>query len=384
MPIVVQKYGGSSVADLPRIDALAAAVVARAAAGAQLIVVVSAMGKATDQLIAQARQLAPDPSRRELDMLVSCGERSTMALLSIAIQRRGQAAISLTGSQSGIITDEQHQAARIVGVRPQRVLTALAAGQVVIVAGYQGVSRSREITTLGRGGSDLTAVALAAATGAEACEIYSDVDGVYSADPAICPQARLLPSLDYELMQGIAGAGARVLSVEAVAFASRAGIVIEARRSGEVGGPHSRISVDAPPPQGPVAVVGAGAVSLLRGPIARLPEAFWDELRAVGGRLMAAHDGVALVERSSVPGGAPEPVAAVAVAAGLTAEAMATVSVLGGALLRLWPTGPWAAAMADVPVSALLAQERCITLAVPAAAQAPLVRALHAALLEAN
>jgi len=240
MSVIVQKYGGSSVADVERIRKVAARVAARRADGHQMVVVVSAMGDTTDELLTLAKRMSADPPRRELDMLLTCGERISMALLSMALHEQAVPAISFTGSQSGIITDDSHSQARIVEVRPVRIREELERGRVVIVAGYQGVSRNREITTLGRGGSDTTAVALAAALGAEACEIYSDVDGIFSADPRVVPDARKLDTLDYGTMQELAGAGARVLNAQAVEFARSAGIVIEAR-STHGGGTGSRI-----------------------------------------------------------------------------------------------------------------------------------------------
>lgn len=229
MTIVVQKYGGSSVADVTKLEAVAEKVVATRRAGFDVVVVVSAMGKTTDQLLALAHQIDANPPRRELDMLLTTGERVSMALLSMAIQKRGLDAISFTGSQSGIITNDRHFDARIIEVRPFRIEDELARGRIVIVAGYQGMSYRREITTLGRGGSDTTAIALAAALGAERAEIYSDVDGVYSADPRVVPDARHLPEIGYEAMQEIAEAGAKVLSATAVEFARRARIAIHAR-----------------------------------------------------------------------------------------------------------------------------------------------------------
>jgi aspartate kinase len=231
--IVVQKFGGSSVADVEKIGRVADRVVATRREGYDVVVVVSAMGKTTDGLIALARSVvaAPEaePPRRELDMLVSTGERVSMSLLSIAIQARGVPAISFTGSQSGILTNDRHFDARIIEVRPHRIEDELARGNVVIVAGYQGMSYRREITTLGRGGSDTTAVALAAALGAERCEIYSDVDGVYSADPRAVPDARHLPELDHEILQEMAEAGAKVVCAQAVEWARKRGIVLVAR-----------------------------------------------------------------------------------------------------------------------------------------------------------
>jgi aspartate kinase len=234
-PIIVQKYGGSSVADVDKLGKVADRVVAARRDGHDVVVVVSAMGKATDGLLALARQVAAagassaDPPRRELDMLLSTGERVSMALLSIAIQARGFEAISFTGSQSGILTNDRHFDARILEVRPHRIEDELARGKIVIVAGYQGMSYRREITTLGRGGSDTTAVALAAALEAERCEIYSDVDGVYSADPRAVPAAAHLPELSHEVLQEMAECGAKVVCAQAVEWARRAGIAIYAR-----------------------------------------------------------------------------------------------------------------------------------------------------------
>lgn len=229
MAIVVQKYGGSSVASVEKIGLVADRVVAERRTGSDVVVVVSAMGKSTDALISLAKQIDDAPPRRELDMLLTTGERVTMALLSMAIQKRGVDAISFTGSQSGIITNDRHFDARIIEVRPHRIEDELARGRVVIVAGYQGMSYRREITTLGRGGSDTTAIALAAALGAARAEIYSDVDGVYSADPRVVADAAHFADISYEAMQEMAEAGARVLNAAAVEFARRAKIAIHAR-----------------------------------------------------------------------------------------------------------------------------------------------------------
>ena len=229
MSIVVQKYGGSSVADVEKIRKVADRVAATRASGKQVVVVVSAMGDTTDELLSLARQVCENPARRELDMLLTAGERISMALLSMALNDRGVPAVSFTGSQSGIITNDSHANARIVEVRPYRVQDELERGKVVIVAGYQGVSYKKEVTTLGRGGSDTTAVALAAALGAEACEIYSDVEGVYTADPRVVPESRRLSEISYEEMQEMAEAGAKVLNAQAVEFAKDKGIAIYAR-----------------------------------------------------------------------------------------------------------------------------------------------------------
>jgi aspartate kinase len=229
MSIVVQKYGGTSVADVDRIRKVAERVMRTRAEGHDVVVVVSAMGDTTDELLALAKKISANPERRELDMLLSAGERISMALLSIAIRELGGDAISFTGSQSGIITNDRHVDARIIEVRPFRVQDELARGRVVVVAGYQGVSYRREVTTLGRGGSDTTAVAIAAALGAEWCEICSDVDGVYTADPRVVPDARRIGALSYEETQELAESGAKVLNAQAVEFAKQAGIAIYAR-----------------------------------------------------------------------------------------------------------------------------------------------------------
>jgi aspartate kinase len=200
------------------------------AQGHDVVVVVSAMGDTTDELLSLAKQVSANPDRRELDMLLTTGERISMALLSIAIRELGGDAISFTGSQSGIITNDRHVDARIIEVRPVRVQDELARGKIVVIAGYQGVSYRRDVTTLGRGGSDTTAVAMAAALGAEYCEICSDVDGVYTADPRVVSAAQRIPALSYEETQELAESGAKVLNAQAVEFAKEAGIAIYAPR----------------------------------------------------------------------------------------------------------------------------------------------------------
>ena len=275
MAIIVQKYGGSSVADVEKIGRVASKVVAAKQAGHDVVVVVSAMGKTTDELLGLAKRVSADPPRRELDMLVSTGERVSMALLSIAIHARGGDAISFTGSQSGIITNDRHFDARILEVRPHRIEDELARGKIVIVAGYQGMSYRREITTLGRGGSDTTAVALAAALGAERCEIYSDVDGVYSADPRVVVDASHLPEVDLACLQEMAEAGAKVLCAQAVEWARRSKIAIHARRTSDpVGEGRETVCVESQEPRHVRAVVGLDRVVH-----ASLPA---KELRALG------------------------------------------------------------------------------------------------------
>ncbi|HMV68122.1 MAG TPA: aspartate kinase, partial [Myxococcota bacterium] len=228
MRIVVQKYGGSSVADLDKIRGVAQRIARARAEGAAVCAVVSAMGNTTNELLALARLVSPRPDRRELDMLISTGERISVALLAMALHELGVPARSMTGSQSGIITDEAHADARVVAVQPDRVRAHLEAGEVVIIAGFQGVSREREVTTLGRGGSDTTAVVLAAALGAEHCEICSDVDGVWSADPRVVPAASRVDVMSLDEGLALARGGAKVLFEDAVRYARDAGVEIRA------------------------------------------------------------------------------------------------------------------------------------------------------------
>jgi len=230
--IVVQKYGGTSVADTDRIKRVAQRVAQARRDGDQVVVVVSAMGKTTDDLLRQARDIARIPPGRELDMLLTAGERISMALLAMAMSEQGLSARSFTGSQAGIITDAVHGKARILDITPGRITQALADGHVVIVAGFQGVSRdSKDVTTLGRGGSDTTAVALASALGARVCEIYTDVDGVYTADPRLVPTARRLERVSHEEMLELAASGAKVLQVRSVEYARNHGVDIHVRSS---------------------------------------------------------------------------------------------------------------------------------------------------------
>ncbi|MBO2518855.1 MAG: aspartate kinase [Firmicutes bacterium] len=229
--MVVQKYGGSSVADAERIRRVARRVVATHQTGRPVVVVVSAMGDTTDHLIELAHQISPSPPKREMDMLLSTGEQVSIALLAMAIQEEGAEAISLTGAQVGIRTDSQHMRARIQEVRTERILHELSQGRIVIVAGFQGIDDLNDITTLGRGGSDTTAVALAAALKAERCEIYTDVDGVYTADPRVVPEARRLEWVAYGEMLELASLGAVVLQPRAVEYAAQHGVVLWVRSS---------------------------------------------------------------------------------------------------------------------------------------------------------
>ncbi|MEV4758923.1 aspartate kinase [Micromonospora sp. NPDC049559] len=232
MALVVQKYGGSSVADAERIKRVAERIVAARKSGDDVVVVVSAMGDTTDELLDLAHQVSPLPAGRELDMLLTAGERISMALLAMAIHNLGYEARSYTGSQAGVLTTSVHGRARIIDVTPGRLQGALDEGAVAIVAGFQGVSQdTKDVTTLGRGGSDTTAVALAAALGADVCEIYTDVDGVFTADPRIVPNARHIKQITYEEMLELAACGAKVLHLRSVEYARRAGLPIHVRSS---------------------------------------------------------------------------------------------------------------------------------------------------------
>ncbi len=228
---LVQKYGGTSVGDVERIRKVAARIAATVAGGRQVAVTVSAMGHSTDRLVGMARELAPRPSRRELDVLLTTGEQQSIALLAMALQSLGVKARSFTGAQAGFLTDAQHGSARILEVDTRRVRAALDAGEVAVVAGFQGVDSDGAITTLGRGGSDTTAVALAAALGARECEIYTDTEGVYTTDPHLIPTARKLESVDYDEMLELAALGAGVLHPRSVWYARRYGVRIHVRSS---------------------------------------------------------------------------------------------------------------------------------------------------------
>lgn len=229
---VVQKFGGSSVADAESIKRVARRIVATQAEGNEVVVVISAMGDTTDDLMDLATQVSPDPPPRELDMLLTAGERMSAALLSMAIADIGSSSRSFTGSQAGIITTGTHGDARIIDITPGRIVSALNEGDVVIVAGFQGVSQTtKDVTTLGRGASDTTAVALAAALGADCCEIYTDVDGVFTADPRIVPSARRIPSIRYDEMLEMAACGAKILHLRCVEYARRENVPVHVRSS---------------------------------------------------------------------------------------------------------------------------------------------------------
>ena len=249
MPIVVQKYGGSSLADAESIKRVARRIAETKKAGNDVVVAVSAMGDTTDELLDLAQEVSPVPPPRELDMLMTAGERISMALVAMAISDLGYSARSFTGSQAGVITDSAHGRAKIIDVTPGRITEALGKGHIVIVAGFQGVSQdTKEITTLGRGGTDTTAVALAAALGAEVCEIYTDVDGVFTADPRIVASARKIDRISNEEMLELAAGGSKVLHLRSVEYARRFGIPIHVRSS--FSQKEGTIVTDQPGPQG--------------------------------------------------------------------------------------------------------------------------------------
>lgn len=404
-PVVVQKYGGSSVADTARIRRVAQRIAETRKSGRAVCVVVSAMGQTTNELLARAREIAPSPSRRELDMLLTCGERASMALLSMAVHELGYEAVSLTGSQSGIMTNDRHSGARIIEVRPFRVFDELERGRVVIVAGFQGVSYRREITTLGRGGSDTTAVALAAALGAEYCEICSDVDGVYSADPRVVSGAELCEAVSHDEMLELAAHGAKVLHAESVEFARRAQIALYARATAG-DGQGTRIDVPGGAGRGePVAGVsgqrnlvrlrvsgaaggsagGVDAASLLV-ELARGEALPMQALSASGGRaeLVLSLDDVP--DWPAVRERAGRAIAGAGLALELD-EDVGAASVVGdfaGRDAGLVARARAAAAAAGVAVDGIATSPLRLTLYCRAAAVDDLVRALHRALREAE
>ena len=398
MSIVVQKYGGSSVADVQKLRQVAERVMRTRNQGHPVVVVVSAMGDTTDDLLALAKQVSANPERRELDMLLSAGERISMALLSMAIRELGGDAISLTGSQSGIITNDRHVDARIIEVRPFRVQDALAQGKIVVVAGFQGVSYKKEVTTLGRGGSDTTAVAMAAALDAEYCEICSDVDGMYSADPRVVPSAQRIATLSYEETQEMAEAGARVLNAQAIEFAKEKGIAIYARATGgPLPGPDPSSDgtvVRKRPPRMPGTVVGVASerdVVLLESEAAPADLLALLDERGVAGKqlhIMAGrtsliisrenlHDEARLREvlNSRLPGRAR------------LVDGLASVSVIGVGINATYSNvriGSEALSQAAIHPSGVATSSFRITWMVPRDRSEEAVRTLHGQFIESN
>jgi len=388
MAAVVQKFGGSSVADVDKLTRVAARVAARRRQGDEVCVVVSAMGDATDDLLALAKRISRDPPRRELDMLLTAGERISMALLSMALQEQGVEAISFTGSQAGILTTDAHAAARILEVRPVRVREELGRGRVVIVAGFQGVSAKREITTLGRGGSDTTAVALAAALGAD-CEIYSDVAGVFTADPRVVPEARRLEELSYEEMQALAAAGAKVLNAQAVEFARGAGIAIRARST--FGGPEETV-VRSAAPGGAERIAGVAlsrelALCLVPAAQAARAAALLAGAGAPARQVPAADGRVALVVDLENVHGFPvaaERLRAAVPEAEVAADGVGALTVVGagaGASERVRRSVEEALAAVGTPARALATAPLSVTAIADARALPEAARVVHRALL---
>ena len=380
--IVVQKFGGSSLSDVEKIRKVARRVKERRDEGFSLVVVVSAMGDTTDELLGLAKQVSATPARRELDMLLTCGERISMALLSMALHELEVPAISFTGSQSGIITDGAHSQARILEVRPERIERAIAESKVVIVAGYQGVSTTKEVTTLGRGGSDTTAVALAAALGAD-CEIYSDVDGVFSADPRVVPSARKLDLVSFEEMHELSAAGAKVLNAQAVELAQKQGIVIHAR-STHGGGTGTQIRASTPPSRVKGVTCDEAIWVLASTGVASALLAVLDTHHLRPRMVLADRDGrtLAIVPLEDVHG--PEAVQAALSRHVEVLDGLATVTCVGTGLssevsITLKALG-LAATLGCTPLLTY-ASTLQVTLVVPRETARPLTRALHEALV---
>lgn len=372
MEVVVQKYGGSSVADIEKIRRVADRIERTRAGGQGVVAVVSAMGNTTNDLLKLAHQIAARPDRRELDMLLSVGERISMSLLAMALRERGVPAVSLTGSQSGIITDESHADARVVEVRPDRLRQILDEGKVAIVAGFQGVSRAREVTTLGRGGSDTTAVVLAAALGAVWCEICSDVDGVWSADPRIVTDARQLLDLPMEEALALARGGAKVLYEDAVRYARDHGVEITA--SATFGpGAGTRIRTSSAPRPGARAVTAD--LQLARVRLGPDPEAELACVAASGGRVRRQVGDVLYVDVRNAHGGL-----AVGTA---TNEGPAAVVTAVGSCLGERPLDVLRAtrALAGVPILAAGASGDAAWWEIPPDQAAEAVRRVHATLV---
>ena len=363
---VVQKYGGSSVADAARIRTVAARVVATRRRGVDVVVVVSAMGNTTNELLALAHEISPSPGRRELDLLISVGERVSMTLLAMAIQELGEPAQSFTGSQSGIITDTRHVNAAVEEVRPHRIRRALDEGQIAIVAGFQGVSRTGEVTTLGRGGSDTTAVVLTAALGAEYCEICSDVDGVYTADPRTVDAASRIKELPLEAALDMARAGSKVLLAEALEQAQSAGVTLTASATRDPAGSGTRV-VPASVPEGVIAIASDAQLFCIEP---------GSDLSALAGAVRCRlPDGRALVDGRNLPppntwGQPASPVATVSAIGPDAVHDPSTTQTAVDAAIGVEPGAEWWGS--GQTLTFLVSRDRC----------AAVERAVHRALLE--
>jgi aspartate kinase len=393
--LVVQKYGGTSVGTPQRILRVADRIAARRAAGDRLVAVVSAMGQTTDHLLSLAHRITPRPSRREMDMLLTTGERISMALLSMALEARQVPAISFTGSQSGIITDTNHTRARILEIRPIRILPELERDKVIIVAGFQGVSRDKEITTLGRGGSDTTAIALAVGLGADLCEIYTDVPGVMTADPRHVKTARLLPRVSWDTMLELAASGAGVMHTRAVelagrrsvpfcvrsAFTKKEGTVVEGKAIEQGAG---IAAVTGVPRVVQVKITGTAAS---RDRICEILES----TRDVAGIRGLIDDGTTL--SFVLPANEDTPIVLEELGGRLNAagaalrveDQLAALTMVGTGVLDVpQVTSRSVRALAGVPIRGLSAGSLALTLLVPENAYGDALRRLHAAFIEAT
>jgi aspartate kinase len=394
--LIVQKYGGTSVGTPKRILRVAERIAERRAAGDRIVAVVSAMGQTTDHLLSLAHRITPRPSRREMDMLLTTGERISMALLSMALEARQVPAISFTGSQSGIITDSAHTRARILEIRPIRILPELERGKVVIVAGFQGVSRDKEITTLGRGGSDTTAIALAVGLEADLCEIYTDVPGVMTADPRHVPRARLLPRVPWDTMLELAASGAGVMHTRAVelagrrsvpfcvrsAFMKKEGTVVEGKAIEQGAG---IAAVTGLPRVAQVTLTGLDPSS------PRISEILeWTkELSGLRGLAVDASTLRFFIPADADTTGALEELRARARSVGASTvvdDGLAAVTLVGTGMLNAPPVATRAveslALSPAIPLRALVSTTMAITLYVPESAYAEALRRLHGAFVE--
>lgn len=397
--LIVQKYGGSSLSSIDKVNAVAQKIVASAAGGRPIVVVVSAMGNTTSELIERAHAVSDEPPRRELDMLLSSGERMSMALLAMAIESLGRQAISLTGPQSGIATDGDHTNATITQVEPRRITRELAAGKIVIVAGYQGEGPNGEVTTLGRGGSDTTALALAGALNAERCEIYSDVNGVYTADPRLVDGPMHLERVDAELMVEYALRGARVLHPASVAFAHRHEVPLHALSTfGDDG--HTVISSESGlsfsrESDGDPQVVGVtsrkarlrmrGAAEALRTMEPAFEQHGCSAEEILRRTAKDQHDYLLDLDDLPDPEGASERIARELHGKASVTDALASVSIVATASHVATLAGQVEQVLAEAGAPAVATYRRplSVTCAVPADDRAAAVRALHESLVEA-
>lgn len=362
-PIVVQKYGGSSVSSIQGIERVADRILETQQQGYALVAVVSAMGNTTNELLSLAKQVSANPPTRELDLLVSVGERVSMSLLAMALEKKGARAKSFTGSQSGIITDTSHGNSKIIEVKPHRIQAALDDGFIVIVAGFQGMSVQREVTTLGRGGSDTTAVALAAALSAEFCEICSDVSGVYSTDPRVVPEAVLLNELGLERAIAMARNGAKVLQAEALEWCLKSSITLVANATSQPFGAGTKLVARQNQRTDPPVIAFDRALRWIQDPTADVIKAVHEHIRYHG----PSRDGIALVWDTRNAHGIHEQLG----------SGIGSVSVLGATVSTVQRF------VSDASVHWWLQDAQGLTMFVDLAAVERLVSALHSEITEA-